>query len=61
MLEFKIMERFEDEARERSDADRRLVSLVEEKYNLLKYELNKENKNRTDSIENFTFYLEVFI
>ena len=60
MLEFKIMERFEEEARDRTDTDRRLVSLVDEKFNVLKYELNKENKNRTDSIENFTFYLEVF-
>ena len=54
------MERFEEEARDRTDTDRRLVSLVDEKFNVLKYELNKENKNRTDSIENFTFYLEVF-
>ena len=61
MLEFKIMERFEDEAQARSETDRRLVGLVDDRFNVLKYELNKENKNRTDSIENFTFYLEVFI
>ena len=61
MLEFKIMERFEDEAQARSETDRRLVGLVDDRFNVLKYELNKENKNRTDSIENFSFYLEVFI
>lgn len=59
MLEFKIMERFEEEGKERQESERKLFGLVDEKFNILKYELGKESKNRNESIENFTFYLEV--
>lgn len=31
---------------------------IDEKYGILRNELNKEAKNRNESIENFTFYLE---
>ena len=58
MLEFKIMERFESESNERKDTERGLFLYIDEKYNILKNELTKEAKNRNDSIENFTFYLE---
>jgi hypothetical protein len=59
MLEFKLMERFDSENQERKDMERRLIGLIDEKYGVLKNELSKEGKNRNESIENFTFYLEV--
>ena len=58
MLEFKLMERFDNESQERKDMERRLFSLVDERYSILKNELSKESKNRNESVENFTFYLE---
>jgi hypothetical protein len=58
MMEFKLMEKFDNEAQERKDMDRRLTSLVDEKFSILKNELSKESKNRNESVENFTFYLE---
>ena len=61
MLEFKLMEKFDFENQERKDMERRLIGLVDEKYGVLKNELLKEAKNRNESVENFTFYLEVYI
>ena len=58
MLEFKLMERFDSESQERKDMDKRLSTLIDEKHSVLKNELCKESKNRNESIENFTFYLE---
>jgi hypothetical protein len=58
MLEFKLMERFDSESHERKDMEKRLITLIDERYSILKNELSKETKNRNESIENFTFYLE---
>jgi hypothetical protein len=58
MLEFKLMEKFENESQERKDMDRRLLSLVDDRFSILKNELSREGKNRNESVENFTFYLE---
>jgi len=52
------MERFESESNDRKDGERGLLLYIDEKFNILKNELSKEAKNRNDSIENFTFYLE---
>ena len=59
MLELKIMERFDDEGIERKEMERKLLSFVEEKYGVLRNELSRESKNRNESLENFSFYLEV--
>lgn len=59
MLEFKLMERFDGESQERKDMEKRLCGLIDERYGVLRNELNKEAKNRNESVENFTFYLEV--
>ncbi len=59
ILELKIMERFDDEGNERKEVERKLFSFVEEKYTILKNELTRETKNRNESLENFSFYLEV--
>ena len=58
MLEFKLMERFDSESQERKDMEKRLLTLIDERHSILKNELSKETKNRNESIENFTFYLE---
>ena len=58
MMEFKLMEKFDGESQERKDMERRLHGLVDEKFSILKNELSKEGKNRNESVENFTFYLE---
>ena len=60
MLELKIMERFDDEGNERKEIERKLLSFIEEKYGILRNELSREAKNRNESLENFSFYLEVF-
>ncbi len=59
LLEFKLMEKFDAETQERKDMERRLVSLVDDRFSILRNELNKEGRNRNESVENFTFYLEV--
>jgi hypothetical protein len=53
------MEKFDAEGQERKDMERRLVSLVDDRFSILRNELNKEARNRNESVENFTFYLEV--
>lgn len=58
MLEFKLMEKFDSESQDRKDMERRLFGLVDERFSILKNELAKESKNRNESVENFTFYLE---
>ncbi len=59
LLEFKLMEKFDAETQERKDMERRLASLVDDRFSILRNELNKEARNRNESVENFTFYLEV--
>jgi hypothetical protein len=58
MLEFKLMERFDSESQERKDMERRVIGLIDERHSVLRNELAKESKNRNESVENFTFYLE---
>ena len=54
-LEFKLMKRFEGEATERKEMEKRLYSQIDDRFNILKNELYKEEKNRTESVENFKF------
>ena len=58
MLEFKLMERFDNESQERKEMEKRLIAQIDDRYSVLKNELAKETKNRNESVENFTFYLE---
>lgn len=57
-LEFKLMENFDTEIQERKELERKLVSIIDEKSGILRSELAKEAKNRNESIENFSIYLE---
>jgi hypothetical protein len=59
MLELRIMERFDEEGNDRKEMERKLLSFIEEKYGILRNELSREIKNRNESLENFSFYLEV--
>ncbi len=58
MLEFKLLERFDQESTERKEMEKRLLNQIDDKYGILRNELSKEVKNRNESIDNFTFYLE---
>lgn len=60
LLEFKLMEKFDVESQERKEMERRLASLIDDRFSILKNELSKEARNRNESVENFTFYLEVY-
>lgn len=58
MLEFKLLQRFESESGERKEMEKRLLTQIDDRYNILKNELFKEERNRNESVENFKFYLE---
>ena len=57
-LEEKVVERFEQEAKLRKDTERKAILLIDERYNYLIHELNKEAKNRNESLENFHKIIE---
>ena len=59
ILEQKIFERFDQESQIRKEIERRLFSLIEDKFGALRIEISKESKNRFESIENLKNYLEV--
>ena len=58
-MEYKLLEKFEQERTERKELEKRLINKVDEKYSLLLNELNKEINNKNESIDNFNFYLKV--
>lgn len=53
ILEEKVLERFDQEAKLRKELKRKATFLIEERSNFLKNEINKESKNRNESLENF--------
>jgi hypothetical protein len=57
-LEEKVIEKFEQEAKARKDMERKALLLIEERYTYLQNELNKEVKNRNESLENFHRIIE---
>lgn len=57
-LEEKVVERFEQESKLRKELERKAILLIEERYNFLTNELNKEAKNRNESLENFHKIIE---
>ena len=56
--EEKVVERFELEGKLRREMERKALLLIEERYNFLINELNKEAKNRNESLENFHKIIE---
>lgn len=57
-LEEKVIEKFEQEAKARKEMERKAILMIEERYNFLQNELNKEVKNRNESLENFHRIIE---
>jgi hypothetical protein len=52
-LEEKVLERFDQESKLRKELERKAILLIEERSNFMHNEINKENKNRNESLENF--------
>jgi len=61
ILEEKILERFEQEAKLRKELERKALLLIEERSNFLQNEINREMKNRNESLENFHKIIETDI
>ena len=61
MLEEKVVDRFEQEAKLRKEMERKALLLIEERYSFLINELTKEKKNRNESLENFQKIIETDI
>lgn len=57
-LEFKLMQKFNDEQENRKNMEARLFNQIDNCTNTLKNELMKEEQNRNESISNFKTYLE---
>ena len=57
-LENKVFDRFDQRLNARREIERKLFTLIEEKYNVFKIEISKESKSRFESIENLKNYLE---
>lgn len=57
-LETKVVEKFEQEAKLRKEMERKAIMLIDERSNYLLNELNKEGKNRNESLDNFHRIIE---
>lgn len=57
-LESKIFERFNKEQQIREEIGKKVLTLIDDKFNGLKIDVTKESKNRYESIENLKNYLE---
>jgi hypothetical protein len=60
-MEEKVFEKFDYELSCKKQIELQVAQYLEEKFNLIKNDLQKESKNRYDSIENLEFYFEVLI
>jgi len=57
-MEVKIFEKFDFELNSKKELEIKVSSYLEEKFNIIKNELQKESKQRFDSIENLEVYFE---
>jgi hypothetical protein len=57
-MEEKIFEKFDAELNAKREIEVKLSQYLEEKFNYVKSELQKESKTRYDAIENLEFYFE---
>ena len=60
-MEEKVFEKFDYELSCKKQIELQVAQYLEEKFNLIKNDLQKESKNRYDSIENLEFYFEVIL
>jgi hypothetical protein len=58
LLEQKIFERFNQETQIREEIGKKLLTIIDDKFNALKVEISKESRNRYESIENLKGFLE---
>jgi hypothetical protein len=58
LLEQKIFERFNQETSIREEIGKKLLTIIDDKFNSLKVEISKESRNRYESIENLKGFLE---
>lgn len=58
LLEQKIYERFNQESQIREEIGKKLLTIIDDKFNALKTEVSKESMNRYECIENLKGYLE---
>lgn len=58
LFEHKIFERFSQESQIREEIGKKLLTIIDDKFNSLKVEISKESRNRYESIENLKSYLE---
>lgn len=58
-MEEKIFEKFDFELSCKKEIEIKISFNLEEKFNLIKSDLQKESKTRYDSIENLEYYFEV--
>ena len=57
-MEEKIFEKFDFELQSKKDVEIRVSQYLEEKFNLIKTELQRESRTRYENIENLEFYFE---
>ena len=57
-MEEKIFEKFDYELQTKKDVEIRVSQYLEEKFNMIKLELQRESKTRYDSIESLEYYFE---
>lgn len=57
-MEEKIFEKFDFELSTKKEIEIKVAQYLEEKFNIVKGDLQKESKTRYDSIENLEFYFE---
>ena len=58
-MEEKIFEKFDFELSCKREIENKISNHLEEKFNIIKTDLQKESKTRYDSIENLEYYFEV--
>ena len=60
-MEEKIFEKFDFELSSKKETEVKVAQYLEEKFNVIKGELQKESKTRYENIENLEYYFEVII
>jgi hypothetical protein len=58
-MEEKVFEKFDYELSCKKQIEVSVAQYLEEKFNIIKNDLQKESKTRYDNIENLEFYFEV--
>ena len=58
-MEEKIFEKFDFELSSKKETEVKVAQYLEEKFNVIKGELQKESKTRYENIENLEYYFEV--